>query len=383
MTNAGSALNLGFATRYEPDQLATWSYTPWHLLQSLGSIVDVTDVTYRPNRFQLAAYRATSTRRVGGGWTSPWRHSCRFIGAAERAMSKAALAARCDTVVQVIPLAPLSDLPYFVYHDVSLEATLEFRDARTGEVPRYPRLSLKEAAEVCHSQQEIYAGATGVIAMSHWFASILVDRHGLPPDKVHVVTPGASAAQGMAFPIGKKPVRESPRRHLLFAGKFFALKGGDLVLKAFQILRDQFDPMLRLTIVGPSESPGSLPDGVRFLGRLPIAKMGELYETADLLVMPSRFEAFGIVFVEALAHGIPCIGRNDFAMPEIIEVGRNGALLQNDDPEELAALIASVLRDDGIYANCHDRMAEAADGLSWDRAAREMLTVIDRSLGPS
>ncbi len=64
--------------------------------------------------------------------------------------------------------------------------------------------------------------------------------------------------------------------------------------------------------------------------------------------MPSRFEAFGIAFIEALAHGVPVIGRSAFAMPEIIRPGKNGALVHTDDPAELASAIMAVLDDPAV-----------------------------------
>jgi glycosyltransferase involved in cell wall biosynthesis len=99
----------------------------------------------------------------------------------------------------------------------------------------------------------------------------------------------------------------------------------------------------------------------------------------DLLVMPSRFEGFGIVFAEALAHGMPAIGRNAYAMPEIIVPGKNGALLERDDARELADLIQGVLENDDVYRQADMARGEVARYYSWDRVAREMIAKIEVS----
>ena len=67
--------------------------------------------------------------------------------------------------------------------------------------------------------------------------------------------------------------------------------------------------------------------------------------------MPSYFEAYGLVFVEALSFGLPCIGRNCYEMPYFIEEGQTGLLLTNEDANELAALMERLLKDEKMKEN--------------------------------
>jgi glycosyltransferase involved in cell wall biosynthesis len=92
------------------------------------------------------------------------------------------------------------------------------------------------------------------------------------------------------------------------------------------------------------------------------------------MVVPSRLEGFGKVFIEALSHGLPCIGRRAFAMPELIEAGVTGDLLERDDPAELATRIENVLANDEIYRNCEAKRASMLATFNWDRAARDVAT---------
>ena len=174
-----------------------------------------------------------------------------------------------------------------------------------------------------------------MIAMSQWFARQLVDNTGLPAAKVHVVHPGATAVSRGQGSGGEDVVRrERPRRRLLFVGRDFQTKGGDLVVDAVARPAPPVGPHRdahRGRSAASGRCPERCPQGVRFLGPVGVEAVAALMDSHDLLVMPSRLEGFGIVFVEALARGLPCIGRRDFAMPEIIEDGRTGRLLAEDD----------------------------------------------------
>jgi len=121
--------------------------------------------------------------------------------------------------------------------------------------------------------------------------------------------------------------------------------------------------------------PGPPPPGVRFLGRLPISQVRELYASHDLFVMPSRFEGFGIALVEALSHGLPAVGRRAFAMPEIVRPGDNGDLVTSDDPAELAEIVARLLADDALFERVASQAAGVREYYSWGRAADDVLAV--------
>jgi glycosyltransferase involved in cell wall biosynthesis len=229
----------------------------------------------------------------------------------------------------------------------------------------------------------VYESAAGVFTMSHFLRRSLIEQTGLAPEKVVTVHPGAVASvaadlRSLSVP---EALRAKPRRRLLFAGTTFEVKGGDAVVAAFRLLQRK-DPQVTLTIVGPSTwpLPGDPPPGIRFVGRVDPGEMPELYDRHDLLVVPSRLEGFGKVFVEALARGLPCVGRDAFAMPELIRDGENGGLVRTESAEELADCVARVLADDGIYARCLAERAALHSHFTWDRAAADMVGAIRESI---
>ncbi|WP_448631442.1 glycosyltransferase family 4 protein [Cellulomonas soli] len=146
-------------------------------------------------------------------------------------------------------------------------------------------------------------------------------------------------------------------------------------MAALALLRAELGPQVTLTVAGPERWPlrGEVPDGVEFLGPVPRARVGELMDSHDLFVMPSRMEGFGMVFAEALTRGLPCIGRDACAMPEIIDPVSGGRLVGSERPDELAQVIAGALADDALYAACAEQADARRAHYTWGRAARDVL----------
>jgi glycosyltransferase involved in cell wall biosynthesis len=311
-----------------------------------------------------------------------WKHSAAARHYAEYALRRGERTARCDLVVQVQDLAPLRT-PYLVVQDLSYDVLLE-ELTEHGRLVHFPSLTRSDAERLRDRQRRIYAGAAGVLAMSRWFADHLVRVSGVPAERVHVVHPGASAAiREHTDAAGRRRVPDRPRRRLLFVGKDFVTKAGDQVLAALALLRSVVDPEITLTVVGPKEwpLPGEPPAGVRYLGRVPLDRMRALYADHDLFVMPSRFEGFGIALVEALAHGLPCVARRAYAMPEIVRAGDNGDLVSGDDAAELAGVVAKLLADDGVFVRAAEQAADVRRHYSWSRAADDVLAVAEQVVG--
>lgn len=369
-------VRIGFACAWDPQPAPTWSYTPWHLRGELQTLTDVVDIGMSYPKSVRLPLKALHARRVEGHWVSMWKHSGLARAYAQRALRDGERANPCDVVVQVQDLATLRT-PYLVLQDMSYDVLLDELDAH-GQLVHFPSLRRSDAQRLRDRQRAIYAKAAGVLAMSRWFADHLVRVSGVPAERVHVVHPGASATMDTSDLV--PDTSDGPRRRLLFVGKDFMTKAGDQVLAALALLRADVDPGVTLTIVGPKEwpLPGEPPAGVRFLGRLPIDRVTRLYAEHDLFVMPSRFEGFGIALVEALSHGLPCVARDAYAMPEIVRPGDNGDLVTSDDPAALADIIARLLADDALFARTAQQAPEVRGYYSWSRAAEDVVTAANK-----
>jgi glycosyltransferase involved in cell wall biosynthesis len=370
-------MRIGFACLWDRHPPSTWSHTPWHLRAAMRRISDVRDVGVTVPRTTRAALAALHLRVRDGRLSTLWEQARLTDAYCQRQIRTNAVRDGCAAVLEIQDLAPL-DMPFFVYQDMSFDALIKL--VETGQ-PIFRELSLDELKRRRERQLRVYEKATGVFAMSHWLARSLIEDTGLPPERVHVLHPGLHLDAGEAAP---RPAPPSGRRtRLLFVGRTFDGKGGDLVLEALRILRRDVDPDITVTMVGPREwpLPGGPPDGVDFRGALPLREVAALYDTHDVFVLPTRIEGFGLVFAEALARGLPCVGRDAFAMPEMIKPGENGALLSRDDPAELAELIAGVLGDEALYAKCQAGAAEIRTWFSWERAAAQAVEAIETTVG--
>ena len=133
---------------------------------------------------------------------------------------------------------------------------------------------------------------------------------------------------------------------LLFVGRIIPLKGLDLLLRALPKLHQPFE----LLIVGDGEERESLSElhkqlGLRntfFLGNQKQDELRRLYNAADVFVMPSRREPFGLVALEAMACGLPVVGSNEGGLPEFIN-SQVGTLVSPEDEESFCAAILNEL----------------------------------------
>lgn len=397
--------HMGFACLWEPIPERTWSGSAWNLREALRLIADTTDIGVQIPHLTRTALKGIHTRYRSGRLTTTWSYSrltdAYNMRALHREFSRNPAARHCDAVLMIDDLAALP-VPFFVYYDSSWDALISANESADA----YAALRLITPSNMARRRERqlaVYERATGVIAMSHWFGRSLVEQSGVSPEKVHVVHGGVSA--GRALQDGHldsssvnernerilgRPLRKraAPRRRLLFVGRQyhafdFYRKGGDLVVAALALLRRDYDPEITLTLVGPEKwpLPGTPPDGVRFLGAQPPESVAALYDSHDLFVMPSRLEPFGVVFVEALSRGMPCVARDAYAMPEIVTPGVSGALIAKDDEHELATTIAATLADDALYEACYARAPRVAKYFSWQRAAGEVAQVVAHHLG--
>lgn len=243
---------------------------------------------------------------------------------------------------------------------------------RTGELPfGYHLLKLHDIQRCAEEQAKAYAVARGVFSLSTWHADFLRTSGLLDPQRVHVMNPGINAQITFESKDILSERQNSHERRLLFIGKEFHRKGGEEVLAAFEIARASSNVPLRLTIIGPSTWPirCPIPENVDFLGRLPCEEIGTYLRKAHAFVMPSRFEAFGIVYAEALCAGLPVIARNDQVVPEIIDNGKTGILLDHPTAESLAEAMLRVTSDDTFLIRCADESFRARLRYTWDNAA--------------
>ncbi len=226
-------------------------------------------------------------------------------------------------------------------------------------------------------QARCYDAATNCCAGSHWAAESIVSEYGVDPSKVDVV--------GFGRNYEPRPLaRDWTRPRFFFMGHDWERKNGLSVVRAFAELRERV-PEARLDVAGGH--PRIEVDGVFTHGPLDLtdagsrAKAESLFETATCFVMPSRFEPFGMVYVEAAAAGVPSIGTTIGGAGDAI--GEKGGLLVDPADERALAEAMTALCDPGIASTMGKAALERSHLFTWRAVAERLVRAlrIDRATG--
>lgn len=209
-----------------------------------------------------------------------------------------------------------------------------------------------------------------IIYSSEWAKSSAINDYGIPADKIAVAEFGANLLETPAY-IAPDEVGDECR--LLFIGTRWKKKGGDKLYQGYKILQSE-GYKCSLTIIG------SVPDKVGendpnltvipFLNKsdpTDVERMRSILETSHLLVMPTTFDCYGIVFCEASAYGIPSIATDVGGVHQVIREGENGFLLPADaSAREYAALIRKVFDNKTEYLSLRESSRkEFEQRLNW------------------
>ena len=219
---------------------------------------------------------------------------------------------------------------------------------------------------------------------SRWASDSAIKLWDIDPQRVRVVPFGANLDADPGF---------EPRRHdgpltLLFVGYDWKRKGGELVLATWRELRKSLGDV-ELHIVGCNPASARGIDGVTVHGRLKksdprdFARLKHLYQRATLFFMPSREEAFGMVFCEAAAYGVPSVSTLTGGIPTVILDGETGILLPPDaSPAAYAERILALWNDKAKLAAVSFAARHRYETvLSWPAWGRGVEQAIHDTLG--
>jgi glycosyltransferase involved in cell wall biosynthesis len=253
-------------------------------------------------------------------------------------------------------------------------------------VPRSARLRLVVLVHMLfgggaveeRDESAVLHAARAVVTTSRWTRRRLLERYRIPPARVHVARPGVEPA-----PVAS---RTPGGGRLLCVGTLAPLKGQDLLLDALGSLAAL---PWRCALVGPGDrdpgfvaslrrraAAGGIADRIRMPGIRTGAALHREYADADLLVLPSRTEAYGMVVTEALAAGLPVLGTAVGGIPEAVgrtARGLPGILVPPEDPGALAAALARWLTDADLRSRLRDAALQRRATLrDWRRTAERV-----------
>ena len=186
---------------------------------------------------------------------------------------------------------------------------------------------------------DLFNKAEKFITWSQWAANSLISDYQMPKNKVEVIPVGLDRA---VWSNSDKSRESNSVPRILFIGGDFYRKGGDLVLKAFRSLPKG---KAELHIVTRSDIP--VEEHVFIYRNMTPNSQAiiDIYHQSDIFVLPTNADSFGIVFLEAMATGLPIIATNIAAIPEIVVHGENGYLMAPNDYDALQEAMTDLVND--------------------------------------
>lgn len=249
-------------------------------------------------------------------------------------------------------------IPHFVYTDHTHLANRQYPD---------PPPNWKFSTEWIELEREIYHRATRVFTFSSNIERSLIEDYGVEPAKIRCAYAGSN--------LPRRP-RASARvpggKTILFVGMEWERKGGPLLVAAFRRVLQEH-PDAKLVIVGCAPAV-SVPN-CEIHGLLPIEEVAVHFQRANIFCMPTRCEPFGIVIVEAMLAGLPVVATRLGALPDLVQNGVNGFLIESGDERGLAVALNTLLADLKMCAAFGARGAAVAEQqYTWENSVAIMRT---------
>ena len=254
-------------------------------------------------------------------------------------------------------------------------------------------------------EQEVLRGADRIIAATTAEYAQLLWLYQAEMSKVTIIPPGVDVCRFYPIPAdeAKEYIGVPPcGRMLLFVGRIEPLKGLDVLIEALgsmqkkDVLKE--NPFCLVIIGGdPDESTEQaniemnriktlseqygLKDMVTFLGKRSQDSLPYYYSAAEAVVVPSQYESFGMVALEAMACGKPVVASHIGGLAYLVQDGITGYTVPVDDPEALASRLTLLIQDQGLRDRMGKQAVRVAQDYAWDKIAAKLIPVYDELLG--
>lgn len=256
----------------------------------------------------------------------------------------------------------------------------------------------KEGVYRINGEKQVISMVDKIIAATSTEKKHLVNLYEADPEKIEIISPGVDLSQ--FYPIPPDEAKEfvgipPDKRMILFVGRIEPLKGIRTLLKAIGHLSDngEAEENLCLAVIGGDLQDDSgndseemkllcqlrdeygLQEMVTFLGKQSQDTLPYYYSAAEMVIMPSHYESFGMVALESMACGTPVIASLVGGLTHLVEDGVTGYHVPVDDPAALSSMISSLLKDKALrYRMGHDAFAFAKK-FDWKYITERMIQV--------
>jgi starch synthase len=335
-----------------------------HLLEALDRRFDVVDrVDFGMHGAQRVAVATATFRPSRPNWTARFHTSRLSHRVLSRNMRRRTQSATdFDLALQVHGWVSGQPRPYAIYVD-------QTRLMAERGWPDWMPFSPREREELLRLERSMYAEAAHLFVMGEPARDSLGADYGVEGSRVSVV------GGGLPYDDPPTPQQLTDEPSILFIGRDFERKGGRVLLEAFDLVQERV-PGATLMIVGAARDFD--PPGVTGYGKIRDRRqLANLYRRARAFCLPSLYEPYGLVLIEAMAHGIPCVGSAVQSIPEILDQGGAGLVVPPGDATELAEALISLLTDDELAGSLAANGPRwVAERLTWDHVAARVAAAL-------
>ncbi len=251
--------------------------------------------------------------------------------------------------------------------------------------------------EVIHEADCIVAATPAELAQLQWL-------YHADPEKIIIIPPGVDPKR--FYPIPKDEAKDyigvpQDDEILLFVGRIEPLKGVDTLIQAIALLKNMgaFEKKkFELVVIG-GDAEGDINsmtlemarlhemrvkygvmDLITFLGKKAQDSLPYYYSAAEVVVVPSLYESFGMVALEAMACGTPVVASQVGGLAFLVQDGETGYTVPVDDPASLAKRLAEILSDPDLRKRMGDRASEFARQYAWEKISARFIKLYDEML---
>jgi glycosyltransferase involved in cell wall biosynthesis len=224
-------------------------------------------------------------------------------------------------------------------------------------------------------EKQIYQNAAMIFLRSSNVRRSLMEDYECPPCKAVLVYAGRNAR---VTPVKMKNT-DYTQPAILFVGLDWKRKGGPDLVQAFKLVREKV-ANARLTIVGAN--PDLQIPGCEVVGKVSPEELDKYYQEASIFCLPTYREPFGVVFIEAMASHLPIVAANVGAIPDFVEEGLNGYMLEPGDTQGLARALLQLLKNPELCRSFGEHSFQLArDRYSWKVVGEKIKKNILEELG--
>jgi len=236
------------------------------------------------------------------------------------------------------------------------------------------------------AERELVRDCHRIIAATEKGKEELVSYYGSSPEKISVIPCGVNLE--LFRHLDKKEARRNLGFNgdniILFVGRIDPLKGIDKLLMALPKLDTRHN--LKLLVIGGDEDSQpeverlqrlsrslQIQDSVTFAGIVDQRELPFYYSAADVCVIPSYYESFGLVALESLACGTPIVATRVGGIESVINQGQNGYMVEDNAPVRLADSISSLFSQQAVNIKSADSIRASVNGFSWSNIAEAII----------